>query len=316
MQLVFNELSLASSEVELDFYQGEEILEQFIRTYSEAVKDTYGFDRSIVTSIDFNTLELTQEYNVSKWRNSPHVDRDLLRRFVSMCDRQSIVCHNQEESEIICEKGSGSGLLAAYENDAMSISFVYDPFWEQYNLECSYYSLLEDQNYAVNVFNISSSEQLKENCEHIQTMRNRQVAEIKTTKQLLASLKELYPSLVFHEAALTQLKNEVESQHVPTICNKLMMLEKYFLAWDGAQFDENAFPTKSVSPQSKETLQRFTKQHTYIFPDKPILASYHIRYTGNIPGRIYFDPDHTSRKGYVCSLTTKLPSVSDPKFKV
>lgn len=133
---------------------------------------------------------------------------------------------------------------------------------------------------------------------------------------MLESLDDLFPSLIFHEVALNQLRSEVQVCHVQALCNKLMLLEKYFCNWDGKEFDEKAFPPKSVSPQSKETLKRFEKEHTFSFPHEQIMVSYHMRYTGNIPGRIYFHPAGEIRKAYICSLTTKLRTVSEPKMHI
>lgn len=233
-----------------------------------------------------------------------------------MCDRQNVVLLSQDDSEVTCEKGVGIGLLTAYENAATCISFVYDSFWEDYIIQCKYYSLSENKDYAVIIPNLSKPDHLKENYKQIQALKERQLTDIRTPAQLLAKIDSLFPSLIFHDNALKQLKNEVQVQHIGAICDKLMMLENYFSHWDGDKFDETAFPTKCISPQSKETLERFQGQHTYSFPNRQIIVSYHIRYTGNIPGRIYFYPDNTIRKAYVCSLTTKLSSVSNPKQKI
>lgn len=117
MQMILNELSLCTQKI----HQSEavRILEQFINIYSEAVKSTNGFERTILTSVDLNSLELAKGFYVSQWRNNTR-DRDMLRRFVNMCDRQEVMEFNQDEAELTCEKGSGKGLLAAYENGAFA----------------------------------------------------------------------------------------------------------------------------------------------------------------------------------------------------
>ena len=313
MQMIFNELSLIENE--MDENQAAQIFEQFISTYSEAVKKKNGFDRRILTGLDFNSLTLSRGFHVSKWRN--HIkDRDILRRFLDMCDRQIVVDFCQDESELICEKGAGKGLLAAYENSAFSISFTYDSYWKAFKIPCRYYSLLENAETSVQVYNLSNQDQLKEYSENIEEIKKKEIIQINTPEQLLDRLDSLFPSLIFHEVALNQLKDEVQPYHIPTICKKLMSLEQYFSEWDGEKFDETAFPPKSVSSQSKEILKRFKKEHTFSFPDEQIVVSYHIRYTGNVPGRIYFHPAGWLKKAYICSLTTKLPTVSDPKLHI
>ncbi len=313
MQMVFNELSLPENE--MDENKAIQIFEQFINTYSEAVKKKNGFDRGILTGSDLKLLTLSRGYTVSKWRN--HIkDREILRRFMNMCDRQIMIDFCQDESELICEKGSGKGLLAAYENAGFGISFVYDSYWEAYEIPCDYYTIMDDTISFVKVCNLSHPNQLEEHAQHIREVRERELSRINTPEQLLDGLNILFPSLIFHEVALNQLKGEVQTYHIPALCSKLMCLEQYFAKWDGRKFDEAAFPSRSVTPQSKETLKRFKKQHTFSFPDEQIIVSYHMRYTGNIPGRIYFHPAGWLKKAYVCSLTTKLPTVSEPKMHI
>lgn len=313
MQLIFNELSLMDENK--DIYQGIKALEQFIDTYSEAVKSKNGFNRSILTNTDLNTISLANNYNISKWRNS-NVDRDLLRRFINICDRQNISELNQDEAELICDIGAGKGMLAAYENLASCISFSCDPFWDNFEIACRYYSLDDDKEYDVAIYNFSKPKHFIDNLDKVNELKRNQLLEIHTPTQLLEKLDSLYPSLVFHTNVLNQIKNEVQSHHIDTLCHKLAMLESYFSQWDGTIFDESAFPPRSVSPQSKETLNRFKREHTFEFPDQSIVVSYHIRYTGNIPGRIYFHPVCDVGKAYICSVTTKLPSVLTPKSAI
>lgn len=309
MQMILNELSLCKEE--LHHREAVKILEQFIDTYSKAVKGSNGFERTILTSIDLNSLELAKGYYVSQWRNNTQ-DKDMLRRFVNMCDRQEVLEFNQDEAELTCEKGNGKGLLAAYENESFCISFVSDPYWDMFEIPCRYYSLKEDQTFSVSVYNLSNEVQFEEYSNKISEIREREISGINTPHQLLEHLHELFPSLIFHQVAIDQLKGQVQVCHVGALCNKLMSLERYFSKWDGERFEEEAFPSKSVSTQSKQTLERFRKEHTFQFPEEQVLVSYHMRYTGNIPGRIYFHPANKLKKAYICSLTTKLPTVSEP----
>jgi hypothetical protein len=311
MQLVFNELSLASSSY-FNSYECENIIEKFIKTYSSAIKKDIGFAREITTTIDLNSINISLNYNIAKWRNSTSTDKDLVRRYKGMCDRQQVSNFFDDDIDLKCERGIGRGLLAAYENNATAISFTYDNYWKNYELTCEYYSLSNNMSNIVIIHNLSDEKQLEENFAKIQEKRNNEVLLCKTPQQLLEKLEILFPSLIFHENSINQIKSQVDAQHVPTICRKLFELEKYFCNWDGSLFDESAFPTRSVSPQSKETLKRFKKEHTFSFVEREVLVSYHIRYTGNIPGRIYFHPDSESKKALICSLTTKMPTVSSP----
>ncbi len=313
MQMILNELSLCMEEVHQS--KAVSILEQFISTYSRAIKGTNGFERTILTSVDLNSIELTKGYYISQWRNNTQ-DKDMLRRFVNMCDRQEVMEFNQDEAELICERGNGKGLLVAYENESFCISFASDSYWNKFEIPCDYYSLKEDQTFSVSVYNLSNESQLDEYSNQISEMREREILDINTPQQLLEHLDELFPSLIFHQVALNQLEGQVQVCHVKALCNKLMSLERYFSKWNGERFEEGAFPSRSVSPQTKKTLERFKKEHTFEFSEKQVLVSYHMRYTGNIPGGIYFHPASELKKAYICSLTTKLPTVSEPKKRI
>lgn len=314
MKLIFNELS-SNSDYD-DLCNSKIIFEQFINTYHTAIINKNGFEREIITCVDLKTIDIGKNYNAQKWRNEINIDKDVMRRFLGMCDKQRISNLVEDEVELKCEKRSGKGLLAAYENNATCISLLYDEYWKNYNIKCEHYCLIDNLTSSVYVHNISNSQQLEENYTEIQKERKKEISSICTGKQLLAKIDVIFPSLIFHRNATNQLNGEVEVQHVFTICSKLLDLEKYFSEWDGRKFDKTAFPNRSVSPESKATLKAFKKEHTYLCGKKEILVSYHMRYTGNIPGRIYFYPDSESRKAYICSLTTKLPTVTDRKSDV
>lgn len=315
MKLIFNELSLNPELV--DIYSARDSIERFILTYNEAIKEKHGFEREITSSIDFNSLVVANDYPISKWRNDPEVDRDLIRRYIGICEKQNLEEIFDDEIEVSSRSGVvGKGLLCAYENTGVCISFTNDNYWKNFKIDCKMYSLVDDETSDICILNISEKSQLSEHNDELQKLRKIEIDLINTPEQLLDKLDSLFPSLVFNQVAIEQLRHTVEIRHVSTICNKLLELEKYFSSWIGGAFDESAFPTKSVSPQSMETLKRFRTQHTFEFDEKEIIVSYHMRYTGKIPGRIYFYPDTEIKKGLICSLTTKLPTVNEPKMRI
>jgi hypothetical protein len=59
-------------------------------------------------------------------------------------------------------------------------------------------------------------------------------------------------------------------------------------------------------------MSRFkTAEHTFIIDDtRSAICSYHIRYTANYEGRIYFYPDSLTGKGFIGHIGGKLPTVS------
>ena len=308
MQLIFNELS--QEDVPQEKTEGERIFEQFVIAYNESVKEKRGFSREIMTCIDLNSIKIAKDYWAMQWRNSPSTDRDLANRFRGICDRQIITEMNETEVELSCTKGIGKGLLSAYESKNVAISMATHDIWNEFIFEANLYDLIRDESSKVQVYNLTSSNQLDTYFEKIEQRKLEIVTSYKTGSELLKDIGKLFPSLIFHKNAMDQLKSQVEPQHIPTICRKLLDLEEYFSIWDGKEIKETDFKTK-MTPESNATLEMYKKEHTFSFEEKDVIVSYHLRYTGNIPGRIYFYPDAGSLKGLVCSLTTKLKTVSN-----
>lgn len=310
MQLIFNELSL--KDIPEEVKQGETVFEQFVLAYNQAIKKNYGFSREIITCIDLNNIEIAKNYYVAQWRNNPKTDMDLANRFRGICDRQIISEMAENEVELSCCKGIGKGLLSAHENNNVAISLATHSVWNNFFLKACFYNLADDSIFDIEVYNLTDANQLNIYSTQLEELKSVELVDYKTGVQLLEDIHKLFPSLIFHKNAKDQLKNEVEPQHIPAICKKLLEIEKYFNCWDGKEFKESDFKTK-ISPESKTTLDMFRKVHTFTFDKKEVLVSYHLRYTGNIPGRIYFYPDNDTGKGLICSLTTKIKNVTDKK---
>lgn len=314
MQLVFNEASLL--DVSDNKETGIEIFENFLKTYSKAVSKEIGFSHSIITAFDLNNIEIAKGYFTAEWRNSKSIDRDLQTRYKRICDLQKIQSCPDDDSELTCNGITSIGLQIAYLNELIAISINNSDCWNNYNLESIYCTLKTDEIFKVEIRNIYSTQSIYDNLSDISKIKQTYENSCFTPQELYDTLEEKFPSLIFHKVAKDQIKNQLEKQHIPIVVKKLKQLEDYFCNWNGGLFNQNAFPNKSVSPQSAETLERFKAEHTFNFDGEEILVSYHIRYTGNIPGRIYFYPDKELKKARVCSLTTKLPTVTEPKAKI
>ncbi|MBR4761559.1 MAG: hypothetical protein IK086_02855 [Clostridia bacterium] len=137
-----------------------------------------------------------------------------------------------------------------------------------------------------------------------------------TSKELIKNLFNIFPNLCFHETALKQLESEIYQSGYKQLLTKLQLMNEYFEKMDTNCFQKEKFPPRTISEESKATLDRFEADYTFCFEGKKYLIKYHIRYTGNSKGRIYFVPLEKERKGLIYSLTTKLPTVSEPKFNI
>lgn len=316
MQLVLNELSV--SETPQNAHDAEKIFNTFLSTYSALIGKYHNISRSIISPVDFNSLYIAPNYCVAQWRNS-NIDPDLRRRFLGLCEH--IKQTNPSEDELICETTSGKagkGIQLASEYVTPLISFSFSEDWKLPQIPCNIYHV-EDENIEEGVFlyNFSTNETIIDNNEWLQTELQKSISEIKTPAKLLENLQDLFPSLYFIDYAKRQIAYDLTAVTVPIVVEKLSKLEEYFSTWDGNIFEPQILPPRTISPESKETLTRFKKEHTFLYNEQEILVSYHMRYTGgNIPGRIYFFPDHKTKKGIVCSLTTKLPTVKNPKSSI
>ncbi len=309
MQLIFNELSLNDM---LCVEDGINYFHIFLNTYSKAVKA--GFDRTVLTYIDLNAIQIAKNYYTFQWRNGK-VDRDMLRRYQGLCDRQYICNENYLDYDVQVNERSGKGIIYAFLHDEVLFSMCSQEVFRSFKIEAQYFSVENEQEKKIEILNISCVEDVDYNLEMWIARKKIEYEEDVEIGEFLDKLQEYYPTLEFGKVARNQLENEIEQQHYKTIRLKLYELERVFSKWDGGQVLETMFQSK-MTPESTETLKRFKDEHTFLVGDKTVLASYHIRYTGKLAGRIYFYPDRESKKCYICSLTTKLPTVSEPSKRL
>lgn len=314
MEMVFNEKSVSNEKLSVS--KANELFSLFIKTYSKAVNSKYNISRTILTSVNINNLEISKGYYVFNWRNSTSVDIEERRVLLGLCQRQRETAPEFEDCQYV-QLGDidGKGLQISYECQVPLISIASDEKWKEHHLDCLLYDIETDEEKQVKIRNIFCEESLNEHKEWLCDESEKAVACISNSEELLQSLSNVFPSLVFHDNAIDQIRNTLNPVTIPTIAEKLYLLEKYFSEWDGNKFEREAFPRRFISPESKTTLSSFEIEHTFEWNGDNLLVSYHVRYTGgDIPGRIYVYPLHKEKKCLICSLYTKLPTVSDPKF--
>ena len=314
MQLVFNELSL--SQKAINKQELDRVCKMFLETYSSILREFPFVSRGIFTSVDINSIELYPGYYFSQWRNSKGLDPDDKRRILGLCERQNIVLPSTDDCIYVeCNGKSGQGLLIAYEQDNPIVSFAFVDTWKTSPLSCTVCDLEKNEENSFELINFHDQSQIIEYGTYFEKSQSIETSKIQTPTDFLSEYKELFPSLIFHENALTQINSQIAPAIIPIIVRKLMKLERYFSGWDGGVFDTEKFPSRFISPESKQTLERFKAEHTYKWNKKDIIVSYHVRYTGgDVPGRIYVYPDHFEKKGIICSLHTKLPTVKTQRL--
>lgn len=315
MKLVLNEISVSKDP--RDQYVVKNVFDTFLSTYSNLIKNYSYISRIMIISSDINALEISPGYLVAQWRNSKDIDRELRRRFLGLCEHLEIIA--PIEDELLCETchgEHGEGIQLAAEMDAPLISFSFLEEWKKSQVQCNIYRISNKVISEEYVHNFSTAQTIEENQGWLTTSFNDEICKLKTPPLLLEKREVFFPSLCFVSNALKQIKTELTQVTVPIVAEKLYQLEKYFSNWDGKEFKVEMFPARTISPESVETLRVYKKEHTYLYEGQEIIVSYHMRYTGgDIPGRIYFYPDHRTKKCVICSVTTKLPTVTDPKFR-
>lgn len=315
MDIVFNELSVTEERISERTINAA--VSCFLEVYSKVIKRDISISRSLITSVDINSLTLSVGYSIAQWRNSSLVDRDEKRRLLGLCDRQRIVEPIHEDVQYVeFESKQGKGLQIAYEKQSPLISIPLEGKWKRHVLFCDLIDITFDERIPIEIKNIYCEESLNEHGTWIEGKIEKEYQAIKNSTDFLNMYSSLFPSLVFHTNALSQVKNQLSETSIQPLVKKLSVLERYFSSWNGEVFDRDAFPPRFISPESTETLSRFKNEHTFEMNGEMLLFSYHVRYTGgDVPGRIYIYPHKGQKKCYICSLYTKLPTVSDPKFK-
>ena len=314
MQIVLNDISISTDPC--DHVVIREVMSTFLSTYSQLRNDYNNLLTDVIATQDINYLEIAPGYPIAKWRNA-EVDRDIKRRFLGLCDHIKICAPS--EDDIICisqDKKYGQGLQLAAEVDAPVISFTFSECWQQDYISCSIYLCANDESYDENIRNFSTKQSICVHHDWLKEQANRDLANITTPEQFLSRIDSQFPSLLFLDTAIAQIKHSLPLKAIPIVVEKLHQLETYFSCWDGGVFQRDAFPARFIAPESDKTLEAYKKEHTYSFNGRSLLVSYHVRYTGaDYPGRIYFYPDHETKKCIICSLVTKLPTVKEPKFR-
>lgn len=322
MQMVLNELSVVFPSYTKDI--GKERIEQFLCTYRK-MKQIIKND-SVILDKEYNAIKLANHYTIYDWRKDKDVDEELKRLFRSFINKAipiNKLDFNESKfdlsnSEFKYKDKQSVGCLIAYETDNVVISFLSEDYWSKEIIEGEYFSLNEEFEYEepqnVYVQNVS-------NDKNIQIFEKNNGGKLKFQEEfniisgedLWDKRKLLFPNLIFCENVKAQLINNTEIIHINQIFKKLFILQKYFENYDG-NFDKDEIPTKTTV-DSQETLKRYGNDRKFRTPDgKELIFSWHMRFTGNFAGRIFFYPDNSCNKCYIGHIGKKLRTVKDRKL--
>lgn len=306
MQLVLNELSA-------DFplkneYEGKQVMEEFLETYSMARKILK--NDSVILDTDYNGIYLAPGYNIGKWRNDASVDEKQKRLFRSLLNKSLVYETVTGKDENVTVDGrTAVGALYAYLNDDCLISFSRDSRWLTDTLDAVYKRMDEDTERQIRIPNVANQDTVHSfQNKYSSSLLADSLEAITVGQDILTNATELFPNLVFCDTAKRQLKQEKNPVLIKQISKRLLELQKYFET-EPKVFDQNIL--NHATPESPATLIQYKREHTFQLPTGEYeVFSWHMRFTGKFEGRIFFLPDLSNAQCYIGHIGGKLKTVT------
>lgn len=275
----------------------------------------YGLSPGLRILSTFNNLPLCQEYHVFNWLNDPRVPREQTLFMLSQTTRYPFLdenpCTFRNQDEIVdvrCNGKISDALCSAYLLEAPLFSMLHE-LWDVAFINCDCEELINDTLVplrALSLPNLAEASHFQVHADWIQDRKQRSVG---SSRDLWTRRELLFPHLKFCPAVEGQLNRlQPNEPRFKQVINKLFDMEKYFASWIVGGFDPDAF--SKCNPVTPETLRKYGEYYLYqTETGQDVLASWHLYLTPG-KGRLYFDPDSSSRLGIVCYVGDKLPDVT------
>jgi len=306
MEMVLNELSFrpAPSIIEARARMND-LLETVRHATARRVAKALRSDR------DLNDIELAPGYLVRRWRNDNEIDRELKRYFLTLATKAPFLI----DAPLAIARASGidcfyngeraNGLLAAYLLDTLALSLRSAEAWEAPLVTISIEELSDTEPELIQadeqVHNASQHQHVSE--VHRDWIDERtKMPEPRDGAELWAQCAERYAHLQFCEVVEDHLKQyRTGAEEITQIIKRLSDLNQYARSWTSGAFDSALLASK-VTPESPETLRRYSQERTFHCPDGvDRIFSWHMRFTPGM-GRLHLYPDnetHTITVGYI-----------------
>jgi len=298
LDIVLNELSLETpAPDQLVARQWMSNLVQTVRAINAQTKS-----QSILRSqYDFYSTLLASDYSLRQWLNDNNVDREE-RRFIKSLATKSpfsedilnpAKIHSIENNIASCEfyyQGKlAIGLGIAYLLDTISVSVNSAAFWNCSYLDLDIISIDEDDK-KITIVHASRKEHLQD---HIDWFDNRIHSNI-DGKALWNQKDNLFPNLHFCSSVENQIRNLTTGNFMlDHVKDRLRKLQQYAERWTEGGFNSNKLDA-SASPESEATLKQYSKERTFLCPDKQKrIFSWHVRLP--LGWRIHFYPEQPNK---------------------
>lgn len=314
MYLILNDLS--SQFPVTDLYQARAVMRSFLQAYQAARKVTGS--SNLILDKDYNSILLSTGYCIGQWRNDCTVDTEDKRAFCSLIQRSdtydSFPIEDVSEFAVDPDSILSTGCLLAYLLPGCCLSFLCDKKWDIPFIEGCYRFLDEAaeqiESRQARVPNIASLETANTFSQIYSEQVKRENRSSFTCGEDILKRTDEFPNLVFCKSAGDQLMEEHGRHSVNQIAGRLIELQEYFETAVG-MFDAQRL--RHCTQESEVTLKKYESEHTFLLPNgKNVLFSWHLRFTGEYAGRIFFYPDMTAQKCYIGHIGPKLPTVQFP----
>lgn len=286
-----------------DQYVISEAIKQFLQVYAVLAR-RYHQDSMYVPSKDEPYLR-SMTYSIGQWLGG--VDKEYQRLYLTFWNKRMIY-DIDDEYAFICNGEELIGGTEAVLNHSFMVSIGIEEKWKRDIIEGSLYSVIEDKEEKTFVSNVYNKEQLNEQFDQKMQKMFYLANKPRNYEELWDMREKLFPHLEFCPSVQSDL-TMMEAVCFEQILKKLMELEEYTNRYGGREFKPEYL--SKTTPESKRTLDEYAGQHTFFDKDKKgHLASWHMRFTGGIPGRIFFEPKYKDDKILVCYIGGKLPNAT------
>lgn len=316
--LFLNELSLTP--LALDVAAGRARMSAFLDVVTR-VRQVVRSARPLVHTIDpIHALPLAPGYSVADW--SVGLSRDERLLFLQLATQAPLLEGGRDPQELIdrhlrseCwhDGRSAVGLGAAFAADGLSVSFRSAQCWDEWALHVEVDEADEEANVTRRKAVVRHASVGAHIDAHERLLRELERLSVRDGQDLWDRRAELFPALEFCKEVRGQLTEFLGGDiALDGVVKRLVDLQKFFDAWDGASIGPGSLPTK-CTPESGTTLGKYEQQHTFTPPVGPRrVFSWHVRFTPGV-GRIFFDGDAARRRGIIgCVTKVGLPTVKDP----
>ncbi len=315
LECFFNELSLQSMAPSHGL--ARERLETFARAMVGIQKAASPVALHIPTG--FFNVEISPNFRVGHWCENLSVDRELKQLFRSLTTKVPFLgdgLHGDRAlgCEVLHCSRPALGMLEAYLNDGIVVSFLSAPEWDCSSLCVDVSELGEDAALLQSQERLKHVSKLEHAAEHKKWIKAKTKETFADHDELWTNRQRKFPRLLFCERVREMLSQfSWNGDEIRQIIKRLEDLNSWCEEFSGRQRDLwLQQPPSKITPESQVTLTRYRDEHTFMCPDGMTRCfSWHVRFTPGA-GRIYFEWCDGDEKILIGHIGEHLPTFKNP----